>query len=71
MIGGLCCARGLVGLGICLVQIRMSLWFVWFLAVCLVRTPRQCFDFRLSLPVWRRWLLEMLVRLALAARLGQ
>jgi len=41
------------------------------LAVCLVRTPRQCFDFRLSLPVWRRWLLEMLVRLALAARLGQ
>jgi len=30
VVGGLCCARGLVGLGICLVQIRMSLWFVWF-----------------------------------------
>ena len=41
------------------------------LKLCLTRIPRPSFDSCLSLLVWRRWFLEMLVRLVLAARLGQ
>ena len=41
------------------------------LTLCLTRIPRQSFDYCLSMLVWMRWLLEMLVWLVLAARLGQ
>ena len=40
------------------------------LTLCLTRIPQQSFDYCLSMSVWMRWLLEMLVWLVLAARLG-